>query len=180
MNALRIRRQAKRKGASEDVPTKVRLLALAAAFSFLGGGLGTIITASLHSLNWERDMRDQERRSALEKRLELIDHTARVIESAKAAAVLVNDMEMKILQHPDDPTREALPTTLRLAEMNADVAATLQLDMLYFGPNTEKALRDIEALKQPWHKVDRRQYRTLMRMMVNDLDEPPPWWRFGK
>ncbi|HMG67186.1 MAG TPA: hypothetical protein VK588_05845 [Chitinophagaceae bacterium] len=147
--------------------------------ALIGGGIALLSTlTSLYFSN--EDRRYDEKKAILNKKIELIDKTAKNYYQLPGVEEMFNysfnkniDTSRRLQENSLDLTPKDYTLSKELSLIRADFFATLLQDQLYFGPKTRNYLDSIESkrelLKIPWWKTPESSYVKLLAIMTSEL-----------
>jgi hypothetical protein len=119
--------------------------------AILTGALGALLTYYLTQKAWLTNVDYQQRAAVLQKGLDLIDRTAQLLGRAPGIEDVWQTYRKEIgrsikkgsLPSPD------LALATKLGEYNGEFRATLEMDNLFFGPNTRIASTALDLVAHP-------------------------------
>ena len=176
--------------------SQVKLQVAVAVLSFVGATAGVFISARFEEARADRDNRYSFNTTLLNKRIELVERTAKILNRSDAASQLAQmaDLNLKLAgattalnfviaiqrvkADKKDPTRTSDPgylekyvaTKLQLDEINVEFGTVMVLDKLYFGMKTQKAIDDLVTDDKAWwgEEVTGKK-RILLTALFEDL-----------
>ncbi len=172
--------------AESEFRQKLWLAFLAAIFSFAGGAGGAYVASGFEADRWQRQIAYSANQELLRKRIELTERTVRMtaqLANAPLMKALANHagQEARRIQESGGQTMQplgaAVEEAVKLNQLQADLAAVLTLDALYFGRPTKEAVANLNvalASAKPWWTVDAGLFHQLLNAMEKDLIERPP------
>lgn len=165
----------------ESFRVKVQLAAIVAGLSFLGSLGGVIVGSRFEEAKWRRETLFAGKKEILSKRMELLERTIRVLNhmqtlepasaAAKFSSVEGEDLIRKG-QSPQSALNAMAEFTSRAKDTQADLSVVLTLDVIYFGPQTKRAVAELEAaLKhaEPWWNVPETRTQPLLNALAAEL-----------
>lgn len=165
-----------------------------ATLSFLGAVAGVYLASRLEESNWEKRFTLEQKRVILEKRASLIERTVVVFNKAPTivglrgsldgdkqlallAAMCANPKKKAITGCESNPVTDIKhieETAKEIHALNADMAATMTMDKIYFGPKTQGAVNELAKGDLWLAPEDKRQ--ALIDAMGSELN----WFPGGR
>lgn len=160
-------------------------LAVGTAFlSFLGAVLGVYLSSLFDQSNWERRFELEQRRVILEKRASLIERTVVLFNKSPTILGLRGSLEGnkqlaflattdlanstgKSIDLSGDRLARIEATAKEIHGLNAEFSAVMSMDAIYFGPETQRAVKDIMK-DDPWVAPEAKQ-QALVDAMGKEL-----------
>lgn len=144
-----------------------------AMLSFVGAIAGVYLASRLDESNWEKRFTLEQKRVILEKRTSLIERTVILfnktptvvglrgsLDGEKQLAMLAavcaaqkNKVAKGCSPPPVVDFKRIEEAAKEIHVLSADFAATMSMDRIYFGPNTQKAVTEL-AKGDPWLASD--------------------------
>lgn len=163
-----------------------------ALLAFVGAIFGTVLGGFFGHWQSRSEMVYQDYRTVLDKRVELIEATSVVFNKAALAALLDSSIHLRsriadpsaafgdaaantsgtLIPDPDvdleKRCRDMFGSNIDLIALNTEYASTMQLNALFFGPETRQALRDLISAGD-WWEVDDSLHTAVMRAMFDEI-----------
>jgi hypothetical protein len=165
----------------EPLRHKFQLAVIVAVLSFLGALGAALVSGRIEESRWRREIRYTAQREVLQKRMELLERTIRIINRMQTLDIASSAASYSLLEGQGSIRSggsgqagidAVSATTARIKEVQGDLAVVMTLDMIYFGPKTIKAVRDLEkslGTAQPWWKVDAAKTQALLDALSLEL-----------
>lgn len=148
------------------------VIVLAAIIAFVGVIVGSVYTDTLSNDAWNDRWNLEHENRILEKRIELIDETAKLIGEAPGIADLWGAY-LGAIRDTTNKNRTYLATDTalseKLAEYNGRYLSTLLLDDHYFGPKTHAAIQALSDEEGPWWEKSHQKTDALLIAMMGEL-----------
>jgi hypothetical protein len=164
---------------TERMSDKVILVLLTALLAFIGAVGGNLVTSRLERTQWERQTGYKYQQGVFETRLELIERTAELTNKADIARIYDVGTQNALLDAKasigepdkvDQATEEVADYSVKREELDADLAAVLSLDRVYFGPKTNEAITRLTDDKDsPWWEADASEFLDLLAAMRDNF-----------
>lgn len=174
--------------------TEAKITIFTAFLAFFGALIGTFLGNYYDKNQWKREVDYSERKSILDKRIDLIDKTTRILNRTEYAKVLLaqieywsnendsgrvralanvqRDKDKKPLLPYKDKSKEVLlgisKSKTALIELNSDFASLMQLNALYFGTETREAVKEL-ITDGKWWNIDKEEGELLLKAMHSEL-----------
>jgi len=166
------------------LPPEFLIPLITAIMAFAGSILGAYLVAELDQSNWEERFKVEQRKTIIDKRIELIERTSfmfsksslmEALEANIQGAIDIINIERECLASGASADTCIEDKDNNLAErlgkeryaINSELLSTLTLSSIYFGPKTKEALRII--IKAPW-KSSAQDRQVLINAMGNELN----------
>jgi hypothetical protein len=172
---------------SESIRDKLVIAIVAALLSFFGAVGGTMFASQYERTKWDRETNYTAKKELLNKRIELVERTVRVLNQTAAAATLFSSANLshiegqqKILSNINNreykegletSIQSYLNTILKLEELRAEYATVLSLDVIYFGDKTRQAVQGLSPETPKWWEVEQPKKKALLDAMQEELSQ---------
>ena len=163
----------------EDEPFSYKLLLalVVAVLSFLGAAGGTIVGSFYGEAQWRREALLAYDQTILNKRVELVDRTARIINrrnSVKRLDVYIQNLVTMATLKPESGSGDAelkkvVDAALSRDDLNVELATILSLDALYFGPKTDKAIANLSKAGPDFWAADESLFQALLNALAQEF-----------
>lgn len=165
---------------SESLTMKIVLVVITAVLAFLGAIGGTIVASTFESAKWVRETNYTYQQNILNKRIELLERTVKILNLGDAAKNL--DLGARMSQYElitrnlsskgetDQFWKDYLSSRLKLEDLDVEFSIVISLDRIYFGKNTAKAIEELTKSPKWWEAEDSKK-QDLINAMGSELME---------
>ena len=141
---------------AKKVSTEVLLLTVGAMLTLLGAAATSVMTYLQEGRKWERETEYSIRTSMFNKRIELLERIAKLLngpaeyyattsdisfETAKKRVLLGKESTARI----DRDLDAGVAAQQKIVDLRTEYGTTLNLALLYFGPKTQLAINELES-----------------------------------
>lgn len=170
----------KRAEKSESITIKVFLAVITAVLAFTGAIGGTIVASRYEREKWVRETNYTYQQNILNKRVELLERTVKILNLGDSARNLDLDARMSHYESitrnlsskgvTDQFWKDYLSSRLKLEDLDVEFSTVVSLDRIYFGEKTSRAIEELAKSPKWWEAEDSKK-QDLINAMGNELME---------
>ena len=164
--------------------SSIILAVLVAALSFGGSTLGSYLSDTRASAQWEREFTAEWRQQILQKRIDIIERTVLAINNRDSVDQIMSmirlmsaELTRAILdERPDaeitvsaEDLLPGLEQRLRVNEMSREFSAAMSLCAVYFGPETRNAIASLTDGPDEWWEQEESEFQNLSDALWSEL-----------